>query len=79
MMLTMIMRALIKVKLLTKVSLDVDAGYDEGMGAKKERTKDDWTVRWGGDAEDIYKRNRGSPKSQSNIFQDTKTQNLNTS
>ena len=37
----MIMRALIKVKLLTKVSLDVDAGYDEGMGAKKERTKDD--------------------------------------
>ena len=41
MMLTMIMRALIKVILFTKVSLDVDAGYDEGMGAKKEGTKDD--------------------------------------
>ena len=77
MMITMIMRATIKVILFTKVSLDVDAGYDEGMGAKKERTKDDWTVRWGGDAEDIYKRNRGSLKSQSNIFKDTKTQNLN--
>ena len=47
MMLTMIMRALIKVILFTKVSLDVDAGYDEGMGAKKEGTKDDWTVRGG--------------------------------
>ena len=41
MMLTMIMRATIKVILFTKVSLDVDAGYDEGMGAKKEGTKDD--------------------------------------
>ena len=41
MMLTMIMRATIKVILFTKVSLDVDAGYDEGMKAKKERTKGD--------------------------------------
>ena len=41
MMLTMIMRVPIKVILFTKVSLDVDAGYDEGMGAKKGGTKDD--------------------------------------
>ena len=72
MMLTMIMRATIKVILFTKVSLDVDAGYDEGMKAKKERTKGDWTVRGGvGMFQDIYKRNRGSQKvllSQSNIF-----------
>ena len=40
-MMTIIMRAPIKVILFTKVSLDVDAGYDEGMGAKKEGTKDD--------------------------------------
>ena len=41
MMMTMIMGATIKVILFTKVSLDVDAGYDEGMKAKKERTKGD--------------------------------------
>ena len=40
MMMTMIMGATIKVILFTKVSLDVDAGYDEGMKAKK-RTKGD--------------------------------------
>ena len=42
MMMTMMrMMTTIKVIMFTKVSLDVDAGYDEGMGAKKERTKDD--------------------------------------
>ena len=41
MMLITILRAPIKVIVFTKVSLDVDAGYDEGMRAKKERTKDD--------------------------------------